>query len=319
MITVAIPAFKTRFLADAIKSVLCQTYADYEVIIVNDASPEDIGAIVGDFKDKRIKYFTNESRLGKDSVVQNWNACLRHATGEFFVLFSDDDLYESTFLSEMLLLATEYPRADVFHCRVRIIDEHGKTIDYAPLCPAYETAISFIWHRVRDTRLQFAPDFLCRTAALNRIGGFVDLPQAWGADDATWSKLAIPGGIGYTQNTLCSWRKSDVNISRIGDVVARFEALNEYRHIIEEVIAQCQCVSREDYDMLTGALERLPGWVASRKSDLLLSGDELGVLATIWHLTSRWLAYRHKYELSSRTYLKALSQAASKMMGNHSG
>lgn len=64
LVSIAIPAYKKKFLADAIQSVLNQSIQDFELIIVNDKSPEDIDSVVEHFNDKRIRYFTNETNLG---------------------------------------------------------------------------------------------------------------------------------------------------------------------------------------------------------------------------------------------------------------
>ena len=62
--SVTIPAFKTKFLEKAIQSVLNQTYNDFELIIVDDCSPEDIKSVVDKFKDNRIRYYRNEKNSG---------------------------------------------------------------------------------------------------------------------------------------------------------------------------------------------------------------------------------------------------------------
>ena len=57
--SIAIPAFKSAFLKECIDSVLNQTYKNFELIIVNDHSPEDIRGIIEQFADIRIRYYEN--------------------------------------------------------------------------------------------------------------------------------------------------------------------------------------------------------------------------------------------------------------------
>lgn len=64
--SITIPAFKAKFLKECIDSVLSQTYKNFEVIIVNDASPEDLTSIVNQYDDPRIRYFINEKKLWGD-------------------------------------------------------------------------------------------------------------------------------------------------------------------------------------------------------------------------------------------------------------
>lgn len=236
MISIGLPAFKATYLEGAINSVLKQTYTDFELIIVNDASPENVEEVVYSFRDNRIRYYKNEENLGQTSVVKNWNKCLEYARGEYFVLFSDDDVYESDFLKRMVQMAEKFKDVNLFHCRVRQIDNKGKTINYSPTCPEYEDISDFIWHRLKGFRLQYVTDFFCRTSALRSVGGFYDLPMAWGSDDITWYLIAKGNGVVYSPEILCNWRFSDINISSIGNLQKRIEALNKMYDFLNDFV-----------------------------------------------------------------------------------
>jgi glycosyltransferase involved in cell wall biosynthesis len=229
MISVGLPAYKTEFLERSIESILNQTYSDFELIIVDDHSPEDVKGIVNQFNDDRIRYFRNEKNLGMPYLTDNWNECLKYANGEYFVLFSDDDIYEPDFLEELMLLATKYPNTELFHCRVAVINEDDEVINLSPLCPEYESGLDFIWHRVNGKRLQFAPDFMCRTEKLREIGGFHEIPLAWGSDDITWFKIAVNSNVAYSSKVLCAWRLSEFNISSSGNINVRLNAIQQYQ------------------------------------------------------------------------------------------
>lgn len=71
LVSIAIPAYKERYLAEAIDSALGQDYTNIELIIVNDHSPSDLKSIVKKYNDKRIKYYENKRNLGKRSIVNN--------------------------------------------------------------------------------------------------------------------------------------------------------------------------------------------------------------------------------------------------------
>ena len=55
-----LPAYKAKYFHQAISSILNQTYTDIELVIVNDASPEDLDTIVSSFDDSRIRYYKNK-------------------------------------------------------------------------------------------------------------------------------------------------------------------------------------------------------------------------------------------------------------------
>lgn len=229
MISIGLPAYKPFFLEKAIASVLNQTYNDFELIIVDDASPYDLNKIVTKFPDPRIRFYRNNHNLGKESIVKNWNQTLQYARGAYFVLFSDDDLYHKDFLKELINLTERYPDVSLFHSRVVKINPLDNVIGYTPTCPEYETALEFIWHTMHGYRNLYATEFLCKTETLKEIGGFYDLPLAWGSDYVTWFKLSQRGGIVYSAKLLACWRSSENNISTTGNYALRLQALDGYR------------------------------------------------------------------------------------------
>ena len=84
--SITIPAYKARFLDEAIKSVIAQTYQDWQLVIVDDCSPEDLKGIVEPYlADSRVKYYRNEKNCGAVDVVDNWNICLSHCTGDYVI------------------------------------------------------------------------------------------------------------------------------------------------------------------------------------------------------------------------------------------
>lgn len=99
-----LPAYKGRYLSEAIESILNQTFTDFELVIVNDCSPDDIDGIESTFVDSRIRYYRNESNIGGKDLVAQWNRCLALARGEWTVMASDDDIYDKSFLKENQIL-----------------------------------------------------------------------------------------------------------------------------------------------------------------------------------------------------------------------
>ncbi|MFP3467945.1 glycosyltransferase family 2 protein, partial [Leifsonia sp. SIMBA_070] len=79
--SIGIPAFKGRYLSECINSILSQTFTDFELIVVNDCSPDGIFEIVNGFNDPRISYYENEVNTGAENVIDNWNKCLNFAKG----------------------------------------------------------------------------------------------------------------------------------------------------------------------------------------------------------------------------------------------
>ena len=163
--SVLMPAFKAKYLNEAIGSVVRQDYEDWELVIVNDASPEDIDTIVMSFKDSRIKYFKNTVNTGAINVVDNWNKCLNLSSGDYAMMIGDDDKIESNCLSQYKAMIDKHPTLDVYHGRTLIIGSNGQPLTLQDKRAETETAMDAIAERMTH-RQQFIGDYLCDLLAL---------------------------------------------------------------------------------------------------------------------------------------------------------
>lgn len=238
LVSIAIPAYKSTYLRQAIDSVLAQTFSDWELVIVNDASPEPISEIVKEYRDSRIRYYENETNVGMEDPAVNWNRCLELAKGEFFCLLCDDDYYEPTFLEEMLALTDKYPDVSVFRSRIKIVDANNQTLDYCPSSPEWESSWDYLWHRICGFRRQGISEFLLRRKNIYVLNGYSSLPKAWFADEISICRFAQTGGIASISRPLSIFRRSSQNIS--GDnnrnIRQKVEACNIYVEWIKQFI-----------------------------------------------------------------------------------
>jgi glycosyltransferase involved in cell wall biosynthesis len=114
-VSVMIPTYNyAHFLDDTIQSVLSQTYADYELIIVDNASTDNTDEVVSRYLvDTRVRYYKNETNLG---LVGNWNRCLGYAQGEFLKFLCADDKFRPTLLEKYVSLMDKYPSLSMVAC-----------------------------------------------------------------------------------------------------------------------------------------------------------------------------------------------------------
>lgn len=294
MISVALPVVKTRFLKSSIESILHQTFHDYELIIVNNGSKEDVKGIVSNFNDPRIRYIEHENMI---PIVENWNRCLSYAKGEYFILFSDDDKCEKIFLEELYKLTLKYMHVNVFRGRVVIIDENECIKAIAPSSPEFESCLEFVWHRIKNYRLHYAPDFMVRTEELRKIGGFVDFPNAWGSDDATWFTLANIGGIATTNKFVVSWRDSSLNLTKTGNIENKLVALSKFQNWQDNFIKKNLRYTPDESILYNDILKNL------RFRNIIQVGQALRFpcatkLSSILIIFFVWLRLRRKYSIN---------------------
>ena len=90
-VSIIMPTYnRGLMLSRAMESALSQTYSDYELIVVDDGSSEDVASVVSRFADPRITYFRHETNLGQSSAI---NTGLDLSRGEFIAFLDDDDLW----------------------------------------------------------------------------------------------------------------------------------------------------------------------------------------------------------------------------------
>lgn len=98
LVSVIIPFYSgVEWLCEAVQSVLDQTYKNFEIIVVNDGSPEDVTAFLERYGDK-IVYFKKEN--GGSATARNF--AMRHAKGDYFALLDSDDKWLPTKTEEQL-------------------------------------------------------------------------------------------------------------------------------------------------------------------------------------------------------------------------
>lgn len=213
LVTIAIPAYKVEFLAQTIHSALLQTYGDFELLIVDDCSPNDVKAVVDGFSDERIRYYCNETNVGREDPSRNWQRCLELARGEYICILCDDDLYGPEYVQTLVQLAKRYPSCSAFRCGVSGINEHGDTEYYYSLAPEFENVEEYIWHYYSRNNHQTISEWMLKTSSLKAIGGYVACPMAWGADCSTVYLLAEQGGIVSSPARQVFFRNSLFNIT----------------------------------------------------------------------------------------------------------
>ena len=225
-----IPAYKRRFLKEAIDSILAQTCRDFELVIVDDKSPEGLYEVIKEYPWEpkfetlpdggrkwivdgiAVRYYQNKENIGGRDLVEAWEKALAYASNDWCVLASDDDFYMPTYLAEMVRLANKYPKVDVCFCRLATIDATGKLVNVQCERREYESGIRFSYNTFKYHR-QAAAEFMFRKSALEKLGGYVKFPCAWGSDDSTWSELAFENGAACSKDLLFVFRRSGLNIT----------------------------------------------------------------------------------------------------------
>lgn len=128
LITIGLPFYNAgEYLAQAINSIINQTYIDWELILVNDGSTDNSVEIALHFsqQDSRIKFINDNQNKG---LVYRLNQIVELANGEYIARMDADDVMHSHRLQKQIKHMLKYPDTDVIGTSAYIIDEKGNII-----------------------------------------------------------------------------------------------------------------------------------------------------------------------------------------------
>jgi glycosyltransferase involved in cell wall biosynthesis len=190
-----------RYIGQAIEGILAQTFQDFEVIIVDDASTDGTEAILQAYaqRDERIRVFRNETNQGP---VKTMNIGLRHARGEFVAVHDADDLSLPHRLETQVDFLRANPQRALVGGGAHFIDEEGeevKVINWGRKGPKearhhLEKGYSFI-----HTSVMF------RRECIEAIG-FYDEFFSYAHDYDMLVRMADTFDIVYYEEPLIQWR-----------------------------------------------------------------------------------------------------------------
>lgn len=125
-VSIGLPVYNgASYLQDAISSVLAQDYADFELVISDNASTDETSAICRSAaeKDSRIRYVRQPENIG---AIRNYQAVLDMARGRYFKWAAHDDLLESGFISACVDALEQDPGLILAYPSTVLIDAEGQ-------------------------------------------------------------------------------------------------------------------------------------------------------------------------------------------------
>lgn len=203
---------KTPFISEAIKSVLSQSFKDWELIIISDP-PIDNAAekIIENYlrKDPRIRYIRNETRKGFRKCL---NQGLREAKGKYIARIDDDDIWDSEKLEKQVNFLDSHKDYVLIGSGVIFIDENGKELyRFLPLEKDEEIRQYIL---SRNPFIHSSVLFLFETA--KKFGGYDDTLSE-NEDFDLWLKLGTVGKFYNLPEYLIKFRTPSLknNIAKI--------------------------------------------------------------------------------------------------------
>lgn len=217
-LAIVIPAYKSRFLRQALESIAQQTDKRFKVYVGDDASPDNIKQICDNFTHSLDLVYTRfNENLGHNSLVAHWNRCIEVSSEPWIWLFCDDDIMEPRCV-EMCYKTIDLEREQfrVLRFNTLTIDDDGEITRINPPHPLTESGTQFIYHRLKGERLSYVSEYIFSRESYIENEGMIDFPIAWCSDDASWLAFSKNYGILTIQEADVFWRRGAYNITTSG-------------------------------------------------------------------------------------------------------
>ncbi len=238
-VSVCIPTYNgATFVAEALTSVLAQSFPDFELVVVDDGSSDGTLEILHSFTDPRLHVHQNERRLG---IPGNWNRCVALAQGEFLTIFHQDDVMLPDNLAHKVQLLAHASDIGFVHSAIDLVRDG--TAPTTPRTWVESASEDFVVAGLRyfrkllfDENCICAPTVVTRREALLALGGF-DEDLGYACDYEMWMKLSVGNRVGFLAQPLVRYRWHEKNASHLfrfgrGEeecALARQRALDFYR------------------------------------------------------------------------------------------
>jgi glycosyltransferase involved in cell wall biosynthesis len=260
MVTFVVPCYKlAHLLAECVGSILEQTYEHFEVLILDDCSPDNTPEVAQSFADPRVRYIRNEPNLGH---LRNYNKGIALARGEYVWLISADDrLRNQRALEQYVHFMESHPTAGFVCCpAVELIN--GKETGLAKYSVVADQDTLFRGHEFLKILLYsdvvIAGSGMVRRSCYEKFGAFpLDMPYA--GDWYMWCLFSLHYDVAYLADPMVNYRghdlsmtnvlrNKDINILVKDNLNVLWRTLNNARNAMHhDVVAMCRKALAYEY------------------------------------------------------------------------
>ena len=211
LVSILTPVYnQVQFIDQTIRSVLDQTYRNWEWILLDDGSTDATGDIIRRVKDSRMQY-TYQEHAGISHLVKTYNKALSLCSGDYIAMLDHDDYWPTYKLDEQCK-RFDVPDVVLSYGECTVVDHRNRNI--ASMGIPENKAIAEN-DPVGSALKKFIPERFCfmhtstvmlKKQTLVDIGGFVEAEGLF-HDFPTWVRLSIEGKFSVSRKCLGYWRR----------------------------------------------------------------------------------------------------------------
>ncbi|UPT69760.1 MAG: glycosyltransferase family 2 protein [Flavobacterium sp. JAD_PAG50586_2] len=208
--SIVIPVYnKERFVTDTLKSVLRQSFADFEIILINDGSTDQSEAKIMAFDDDRIRYFSK----GNEGVAATRNFGIEKATSDFICFLDSDDYWYPDFLETMHSFTSEFPDQKVFACAIEIGTKNNYIKAHYSIPEKSDFEIVNFFESSQKECVLWTSSVCIHKSVFGKAGIF-DTKIKHGEDTELWIRIGLQFSIVFIQKVLARYVYDEKSVSR---------------------------------------------------------------------------------------------------------
>jgi len=205
-VTVFMAAYNaSKYIEVAVKSILNQTYQDFELLIVNDGSTDDTSEILESFKDERIRIINNLENKG---LIYTRNIALQEARGQFIAIMDSDDISYPNRLAIQIDAFKDKPDLALYGGQAKMIDENQEEIGFIK---ESETNPNLLKVKLLFHNTFVHSSVMIRTSVFREFGGY---QEPFAEDYDLFLRIAQKYAVGNSSEFVIAYRWHESNISR---------------------------------------------------------------------------------------------------------
>ncbi|NLE74758.1 MAG: glycosyltransferase [Actinobacteria bacterium] len=198
---------REKYVQEAVDSILAQTFADFEFIIVDDGSTDRTGEILTTYRDERIRLVRNAQNRG---VSHSANRGISLAVGEYIARMDSDDISKPGRLMAQMQFLDRNPDIDVVGAWMEHIDQDGRPTGRYSKYPS--SVMGLHWFGLFDCPVA-NPAVMARRTFFGSAGGY-DEALVSGEDYELWARSSLAFKFSNIQEVLVRYRIHGSSLSR---------------------------------------------------------------------------------------------------------
>lgn len=220
-VSVVVPNYNhARFLSARLDSILAQTFSDFELIYLDDASTDDSATVWARYeREARVTHIVVNAQNSGSPFAQ-WNRGVLLARGEFVWIAEADDVADVRFLERLVTVLDANPNVGVAYSQSNLIDDEGRIWGSAYAYNENMNDAAKRWQTnfvnagksevanflARHCTIPNASAVVFRRAVYNAVGG-ADVRYRLGGDHLLWTKMLLQSDVAFVAEPLNEFRR----------------------------------------------------------------------------------------------------------------